>query len=173
VSNNLESLESSKLSNAFRVFPGTEVNEKFDPYAKVLTPLQATFNQELQDSLDAYKLFAYPNPYYAGASWEGGSSFEEDRKITFANLPERCVIRVFTMSGDLVKTIDHDASYNGDDIRWFSTYSNPDNTVFSGGEHSWDLLSDGSQIIARGTYLFSVEDLKSGQIWKEKFVIIK
>jgi len=173
VSNNLESLESSKLSNAFRVFPGTEVNEKFDPYAKVLTPLQATFNQELQDSLDAYKPFAYPNPYYAGASWEGGSSFEEDRKITFANLPERCVIRVFTMSGDLVKTIDHDASYNGDDIRWFSTYSNPDNTVFSGGEHSWDLLSDGSQIIARGTYLFSVEDLESGQIWKEKFVIIK
>lgn len=173
VSNNLESLESSKLSNAFRVFPGTEVNEKFDPYAKVLTPLQATFNQEVQDSLDAYKPFAYPNPYYAGASWEGGSSFEEDRKITFANLPERCVIRVFTMSGDLVKTIDHDASYNGDDIRWFSTYSNPDNTVFSGGEHSWDLLSDGSQIIARGTYLFSVEDLESGQIWKEKFVIIK
>ncbi len=173
VSNNLESLESSKLSNAFRVFPGTEINEKFDPYAKVLTPLQATFNQELQDSLDAYKPFAYPNPYYAGASWEGGSSFEEDRKITFANLPERCVIRVFTMSGDLVKTIDHDASYNGDDIRWFSTYSNPDNTVFSGGEHSWDLLSDGSQIIARGTYLFSVEDLESGQIWKEKFVIIK
>jgi hypothetical protein len=172
-SNNLESLESSILSNAFRVFPGTDVNERFDPYASSLSPLKASINPELRDSLERFKPFAYPNPYYAGASWEGRSSFEEDRKITFANLPKRCVIRIFTMSGDLVKTIAHDEGYNGADIRWFNTYSDPSRTVFSGGEHSWDLLSDNAQIIARGSYLFSVEDLDSGEIWKEKFVIIK
>lgn len=172
-SNNLGSLESSILSNAFRVFPGTDINERFDPYAGPLNPLQAALNQDIKDSLEAYKPFAYPNPYYGGASWEGNTAFEEDRKLTFANLPERCIIRVFTMSGDVVKTIEHDNSYNGDDIRWYGTFSDPERTVFSGGEHSWDLLSDGAQIIARGTYLFSVEDLESGQIWKEKFVIIK
>mgnify|MGYP001375664912 CR=1 FL=1 len=172
-SNNLESLESSLLSNTWRVFPGTGVNERFDQYATALTPLQAALDQDLQDSLDRYKPFAYPNPYYAGASWEGASTFEEDRKITFANLPERCVIRIFTLSGDLVKVLEHDAAYDGSDIRWFSTYSDPENTVFSGGEHSWDLLSESEQIIARGTYIFSVEDLDSGEIWKEKFVVIK
>ncbi|MEX2596412.1 MAG: hypothetical protein WEC59_05715 [Salibacteraceae bacterium] len=171
--NNLESLESSLLSNTWRVFPGTETNERFDQYATTLTPLKAALNKEIRDSLDQYKPFAYPNPYYAGSSWEGNSSFEEDRKITFANLPERCIIRIFTLSGDLIKTIDHNPSYNGSDIRWFSTYSSTDNTVFSGGEHSWDLLSEGAQIIARGTYIFSVEDMKTGEIWKEKFVIIK
>ena len=83
------------------------------------------------------------------------------------------MIRVFTVSGDLVKTIEHDGFYDGADQRWYSTYSNPDRTVFSGGEHSWDLLSDNAQIIARGTYIFSVEDLETGKFWKEKFVVIK
>ena len=47
-------------------------------------------------------------------------------------------------------------------------------TPFSAdGEHSWDLLSEDAQIIARGTYLFSVEDIASGKTWKEKFVVIK
>lgn len=171
--NRLESLESSALSNAYRVFPGTEVNERYDPYARPLAPFKAVISQEMRDSLEQYKPFAYPNPYYGGASWEGGSSFEEDRKLNFANLPERCIIRIFTLSGDIVKTILHDAAYNGSDIRWYDTYSNSERTVFAGGEHSWDLLSDNAQIIARGTYLFSVEDLESGEIWKEKFVIIK
>lgn len=172
-SNNLESLESSLLSNTWRVFPGTNVNEKFDQYASSLTPIQAFLNSDLKDSLELYKPYAYPNPYYGGASWEGRTAFEEDRKITFANLPERCVIRIFTLAGDLIKTIEHNAAYDGRNIRWFNTFSDPAKTVFSGGEHSWDLLSEGAQIIARGTYIFSVEDLDTGEIWKEKFVIIK
>lgn len=171
--NNLESLESSLLSNTFRVFPGTDVNERYDEYAGGFSGLASTFNKDLRDSLDKYKPFVYPNPYYAGASWEGRSVFEEDRKLNFANLPERCIIRVYTLSGDEIKTIDHDASYNGSDQRWYSTYSDPTNTVFSGGEHSWDLLSEDAQIIARGVYLFSVEDLDSGAKWKERFVVIK
>ncbi len=149
--NNLESLESSRLANSFRVFAGTPANE----------------------SIKSSDPFVYPNPYYGGASWEGASSFEEDRKLIFANLPERCVIRVFTVAGDLIDEFVHDQTYTGNDIRWFNTYSDPEKTVFSGGEHAWDLLSADAQIIARGVYLFSVEDLDSGDIRKGKFVIIK
>ena len=46
----LESLESSKLANTWRVFPGTGVNEKFDQYATPTTPLTALFNKELKES---------------------------------------------------------------------------------------------------------------------------
>lgn len=149
--NNLESLESSRLSNLKRVFPGTPGNGAFengDP-------------------------FVYPNPYYAGASWEGASTLEEDRKLMFANLPSRCEIRIYTVAGDLVDVIQHDETYDGSDIRWFETYSDSDNTTFSGGEHAWDLLSQDQQIIARGIYLFAVEDLDSGKKFQGKFVVIK
>jgi hypothetical protein len=151
VVNNLESLESSKLAGLKRVFAGKPGNNAFvngDP-------------------------FVYPNPYYAGASWEGSSTFEEDRKIIFANLPTRCEVRIYTVAGDLVDQFSHDENYTGSDIRWFNTYSNPEETQFSGGEHAWDLLSADSQIIARGIYLFAVRDLDNNKTFKGKFVVIK
>lgn len=149
--NNLQSLESSTLPTLKRVFPGMPVNNDFkngDP-------------------------FVYPNPYYASAAWEGISTNPEDKKVIFANLPARCNIRIYTASGDLVDDITHNQEYNGSDIKWYQTYSNANQTRFSGGEHAWDMLSKDNQIIARGLYLFSVKDLSSGEIFKGKFVIIK
>ena len=173
VESNLESLESSIISNTYRVFPGTNHNEKFEDYAGSTNSLKSLFDESLRDSIEKHQPYAYPNPYYAGASWEGKSTFEEDKKINFANLPAQCIIRIFTVSGDLIKTIEHNDQYNGDEQRWYSTYSDTENSAFSGGEHSWDLLSESAQIIARGTYILSVEDLETGKFWKEKFVIIK
>jgi hypothetical protein len=149
--NNLESLESSPIANMVRAFPGKPGNTGFengDP-------------------------FVYPNPYYAGASWEGASTFEEDRKVMFSNLPSHCEVRIYTVAGDLVDQFEHNQEYNGDDIRWYGTYSDTATVKFSGGEHGWDLLSKDSQIIARGIYLFSIKDLDSGKIFKGKFVVIK
>lgn len=149
--NNLESLESAPLANLQRVFAGTPPNKGFgqgDPYV-------------------------YPNPYYARAGWEGSSSFEEDRKIVFANLPQTCEVRIYTLAGDLVDVFEHNEAYKGEDIRWFDTYSDSENATFSGGEHAWDLLSQDNQIIARGLYLFVVIDKESGEKRRGKFVIIK
>lgn len=149
--NNLQSLESSSLPNMKRVFAGTKGNDDFkngDP-------------------------FVYPNPYYGVAAWEGLSKNPEDKKIYFANLPADCQVRIYTSAGDLVDEFEHNDSYNGSDIRWMSTYSDPTGTVFAGGEHAWDLLSKDNQIIARGTYLFSVRDNKTGKIYKGKFALIK
>jgi hypothetical protein len=151
---NLESLESSFLANNYRAFAGTLANA----------------------DIEANQPFAYPNPYYYGAAWEGRSNFqEESRKIIFANLPKRCVIRVYTVAGDFIDEIRHDEDYNGGDIRWFETFGAEDEAEnrFSGGEHAWDLLSLNSQIISRGLYLFSVQDLDSGQRTTGKFIIIK
>jgi hypothetical protein len=151
---NLESLESSLLANNFRAFPGTLPNL----------------------DMDANQPFVYPNPYYAGASWEGRSNFqEESRKLIFANLPKRCMIRIYTVAGDFIDQIYHDDNYNGADIRWYRTFGSEgsERNVFSGGEHAWDLLSENTQIISRGLYMFSVEDLETGEIKTGKFIVIK
>ncbi len=79
------------------------------------------------------------------------------------------------MAGDFIDELDHNGNYDGTDIRWFQTFGaeDPSDNVFSGGAHAWDLLSLNSQIISRGLYLFSVEDLDSGEEFVGKFVIIK
>ncbi len=115
----------------------------------------------------------YPNPYYAGAAWDG--SGERDRKIYFYNLPAHADIKIYTLSGDLVTEIIHDAAtYNGSDIKWFQNFSGLGvSPQFAGGEHAWDLISKYDQAIATGLYLFTVKDLATGVIKKGKFVVIK
>lgn len=151
---NLESLESSIISNNYRAFPGKPVPE----------------------SITQDHPFVYPNPYYAGAAWEGQSNFQEQsRKIYFANLPRKCKIRIYTVAGDFIDEIHHDGRYNGSDIRWYQTFGAEDaeKNVFAGGEHAWDMLSSSTQIISRGLYIFTVEDLENNTLYKGKFVIIK
>ena len=151
---NLESLESSPLANNYRAFAGKPANENLSTNAP----------------------FAYPNPYYAGASWEGVSNFQEQsRKLYFANLPANCEIYVFTAAGDFLDMITHNGQYDGSDIRWNQTFGAEDasQNVFSGGEHAWDLLTENTQIIARGIYLFTVKDLDTGELYKGKFAVIK
>jgi hypothetical protein len=150
----LESLESSFLANDRRAFAGTPAN----------------------DSLKNGAPYVYPNPYYAGASWEGRSNFqEESRKLIFANLPARCKITITTVAGDVLDVIDHNENYNGSDIRWFRTFGSdtPDDHTFSGGEHAWDLLTRSTQMISRGIYLFHVEDLETGKKTTGQFTVVQ
>lgn len=123
-----------------------------------------------------------PNPYRAyedytrrygdeekGLSWEnmndGTREFygQQDRRLEFINLPEKCLIRIFTVAGDLVQIIPHNVI--GDRSQWASATS-----------ERWDLNSRNRQQVTSGIYLFSVEDLTDGnghQIETGKFVIIR
>jgi hypothetical protein len=148
---NLPSLESSKLENVEIITPGT-------------TPLQAGGQR---------KVGVYPNPYRAGAIWDGG--YERERKIVFFNLPAHCEVRIYTLAGDLVDQFTHRAeAYDGREIKWYREYSPTDKpTIFSGGEHAWDLISKSDQALASGLYLFTVKDQDSGEVYRGKFVVIK
>lgn len=115
----------------------------------------------------------YPNPYYARAYWDGPG--ERTRKIYFYNLPAQCTITVYTLAGDVVAHLEHDASTsNGESIEWFRQYGDAQNPPkFAGGEHAWDIITRYDQALATGLYLFSVEDSQTGAVKTGKFAIIK
>jgi hypothetical protein len=119
------------------------------------------------------KLGVYPNPYYVNAAWDGTG--ERNRKIYFYNLPARCQIRVYTLAGDVVAEINHDAAtYDGSDIEWFQRFGGSGTTPqFAGGEHAWDLITKYDQAIATGLYLFSVKDADTGEVRTGKFLVVK
>ncbi len=144
----LPSFESSRVANAVRVFPGTPAAD-------------AGANRQVG---------VYPNPYRIEAAWDGGTN--RTRKLNFYNLPPRAEIRVYTLAGEIVAQMQHDASAYAGDIRWYTSLS-AGNRVLPGGEHSWDLLSESGLNLATGLYLFSVEDLDAGDTQQGKFVIIK
>jgi len=147
---NLPSLESTALTNVAVISPGT--------------PARQTSSK--------IKIGVYPNPYKTGALWDGG--LERQRKMFFYNLPARSVIRIYTLAGDLVDQFTHTADYNGTDIDWYKQFSDDNSqTIFPGGEHAWDLVSENDQAIATGLYLFTVKDLETSKIYRGKFVVIK
>lgn len=150
---NLPPLESSFTQNSLRVYTGTG------------TQAITSRNQEVQAGV-------YPNPYNTGAAWDGSGS--RNRKLYFTNLPALCTIQVYTVSGDLVSTIEHDSrSYQGEDIGWFDDLGDPEKSHFSGGEHAWDLLSNTKTSVAQGTYFFTVRDKQTQKVQTGTFVILK
>ncbi|MCK5738642.1 hypothetical protein KAH55_05650, partial [bacterium] len=109
---------------------------------------------ESENELD--KIAVVPNPYVVTVSWEPQhfySSGRGIRKIDFIHLPPQCTIRVFSMRGHLVDTIEHDSLIND-------------------GAESWDLLSKDGMEIAYGVYIFHVET-PSGDSSVGKFAVIK
>lgn len=87
-----------------------------------------------QPAENALKVSVFPNPFrlVSGLPTSG-----EESSIVFTNLPAKCTIRIYTVSGELVRTLEHD---------------NPNS-----GEHVWDQLTDSRQKTAAGIYLYTVE----------------
>jgi hypothetical protein len=118
------------------------------------------------------EIIVVPNPYrgdvdYAEAGWEvldGSYTYQEEyRKIVFLNIPERCVLKIFTLAGDLVKVIGHNG-YS----EWNTPYWYGKNGAY------WNLINDNNQAVASGIYLFSVQDVDNKKSdFVGKFVIIK
>ncbi len=117
------------------------------------------------------KVTVYPNPYRGQAAWDG--VLPRERLLWFNHLPERCVIRIFTLSGDLVDEIPFDGStYHAGGV---FLLDRPDENapVLSGGQAAWDLITREDQPVASGLYFFAVEDLATGDVETGKFVILK
>lgn len=119
----------------------------------------------------------FPNPYRGDAEWDGSNP--RDRYLWFVNLPRRCVIRIYTLGGDLVDTIDFDGdTYAAADVRGIydpADANDPrgDRPVLAGGMAAWDTITRNDQAIATGLYLFSVEDRDSGARHVGQFLVIK
>lgn len=151
----LESLESSFAQSSARVFPGTPARE----------------------TMAENPPYVYPNPYYAGAAWEGQSAFQdESRRLMFANLPAQAEIRIHSPAGDLLDVLHHNAQ-GSDQLsqRWFRTFANPEEqrVVLSGGEYAWDILSKDRQMISHGLYRYTVLNLETGESYSGHFTLIK
>jgi hypothetical protein len=97
-----------------------------------------------------------PNPYVSAAKWERRSLYQSgrgDRKIDFINLPKECTIKIFTVAGALVKTLEKVPS-------------------MTNGAVSWDLISDDGMEVAYGLYVFHVKAPNVGE-HIGKFAVIK
>ena len=97
-----------------------------------------------------------PNPYLANALWEPKNPYTSGRgprSIHFTHLPSKCTIRIFTVSGELVKEIEHESTFND-------------------GSAEWNLLTKDNLSASYGIYIYHVDAPGIGSK-AGKFAIIK
>ncbi len=98
------------------------------------------------------KVYIYPNPYRIDGNYQD-EGFERKppdqlsaapdriRAIHFANLPPKCTIKIFSLDGDLIRQIEHDA----------------DPLDPTSGHDSWNLITRNTQLTVSGLYYWTVE----------------
>jgi hypothetical protein len=76
-----------------------------------------------------------PDPYYVTNALEQSTN---DKILRFVNLPNRCIVRIYSVSGVLVNALTL-------------------NDVTGGGELTWNLRNRNNQFVASGVYFYHVE----------------
>lgn len=116
-----------------------------DDVYEFVTVGAAIDEENAKNNLD--DIYVVPDPYVSNASWEKPlfySAGRGERRIDFVNLPAKCDIRIYTMSGVLVKTIER----NAPEIK---------------GAESWDLTTEDGLTVAFGVYIFHVDAFELGE----------
>jgi hypothetical protein len=110
----------------------TSIPATANDYFTFTTGAANRFNATLaKDELS--KVLAVPNPYFNHSSYELN---QFGRVVKFTHLPAVCTVRLFSLAGDLIRTI-----------------TKNDNS----SEVSWDLLTDRGLPVSSGIYLFHVD----------------
>ena len=115
---------------------------------------------QLPDAYDENLIYVVPNPAtkQSMAAWALDPTNEDPTgiKVEFRNLPpSRGVIRIYTLSGDLVRELHFDATTGVGSVKW-------------------DLVSRSGQDITSGVYLYSIQfqDSRFHRV-VEKFTVIR
>ncbi|MFH1893990.1 MAG: hypothetical protein ABIK83_15060, partial [Candidatus Zixiibacteriota bacterium] len=80
---------------------------------------------------------------------EGTGFVDHSRRVHFVNLPPQCTIKIYTLDGDYVRTLEHPG-----------IASDADSKI------EWDLRSRNNEIVTSGIYIFVVESELGNQIGK-------
>ena len=126
-----------------RVISDVPLNN-FNPVYEFNTTDLKSEKSDSETAINAMDLInVVPNPYYGYSSYETG---QLDNRVKIINLPKKTTIRIFTVSGTLVKTIK-----KSDDLT----------------SAEWDLKNDYGIPIASGLYVIHVRTVIDG-VEKEK-----
>ncbi|GJM45546.1 MAG: hypothetical protein DHS20C21_23880 [Gemmatimonadota bacterium] len=140
----------------FTVFPPetTRVQTSEPKYGKfsqnmVRVMPRTTATQTLAD------VYVVPNPYRETAAWDLAENQVEPtgRRVKFFNVPDRATVRIFSLAGDLVATLD-------------------EMEPTADRQLSWNLISRNNQDTVSGIYLYHVTSPQGEEV-VGKFAVIR
>ncbi len=129
--------------NSFQYLENSKGTTEYDDnFVKVIPGYNAQNNWN--------NVYVSPNPFIVRSSYE---TDDVSIQLTFNGLTDQCKIKIYTVTGEIVKEIRH----NGD------------------GPEFWNLRNKNNQEVASGLYMYTIEDLTSNNNdpYIGKFVVIR
>ncbi|RPI01329.1 MAG: hypothetical protein EHM72_06725 [Calditrichaeota bacterium] len=123
--------------------------------------LDFRMNSEFVDTQSAVseldQIRVVPNPYIITADWEPLNPYTSGRgprELHFINVPEKCTLRIFNISGQLIRELDHETS------------------SLANGTIIWDMQTKDMLDVSYGVYIYHID---AGEFGEKigKFAIIK
>jgi hypothetical protein len=116
------------------------------PFSAIGAELRSSFSIQTQVAAatknDLREVHTVPDPYYVRSAYEAST---EQKVLKFVGLPDRAIIRIYSVSGVLVRMLEHDGT------RFDPTSQS------QGSEFDWDLRNRNNQVVASGVYFYHVE----------------
>ena len=125
--------------------PDLDINNMNPKYEFSIDGWDPLLNDTEKTEKDLNLITVVPNPYYAYDAYEGNAL---TNKVKITNLPNNCVVTIYTISGTKVRQFRKD---------------NEEPSV------EWDLTNFANTPVASGFYLIHVKDLTSGSERTIKF----
>ena len=122
----------------------------WDPTYTFSTADVATRSEQanvLEDMLEEINIV--PNPYYAYSQYETNKL---DNRVKIVNLPEECTVRIYNLSGTLIRT-----------------YNKADPLTYV----DWDLKNEANVPIAGGVYIIHIDVPNVGQTIRKWFGVMR
>jgi hypothetical protein len=122
--------------------PGNEGPYQFTPMPRTMSAAGASFSVDYSvtnafvataDS-NLNRVHPVPDPYYVTDAFEQST---ENKVIKFVNLPTDAIIRIYSLSGVLVRVLEHHSSGSSEEV--------------------WDVRNRNGQIVGSGVYFFHIE----------------
>ncbi|MEX0890795.1 MAG: hypothetical protein WEB88_01405 [Gemmatimonadota bacterium] len=129
-------------------FEPTDIRTPAVPGLRLVLDVEAPSAVAVRSDLS--QVHTVPDPYYVRSEFDIGPS---NKTLRFVNLPQQALIRIFTVNGTLVRTLEH-------------------NDVLGGGEIGWDLRNRNNQFVSSGVYFYVVEGA-GGETKTGRFTVVQ
>jgi hypothetical protein len=123
------------------VRPFTAIGSKMQIAYSAVNDLAAATKRDLRS------IHTVPDPYYVTNSLEASA---DAKIIKFVNLPDRAIIRIYTVSGVLVRALEHNSSTSSEAV--------------------WDVRNRNGQFVASGVYFYHIEALDARRVGRMTIV---
>ncbi|HEY9114127.1 MAG TPA: hypothetical protein VIN10_05465 [Bacteroidales bacterium] len=136
------------------VYPGMDVNNYYPMYTFSTDGIGSEYNNPSKQTSDLDLIQAVPNPYYAYSAYENNAL---DTRIKITNLPIKCTITVYNISGTKVRQLTKDSPETA--IEW--DLKNFASVPISGGMYYIHVQSDAGEAIIKWLCVMRVPDLNT------------